>query len=452
MKIDGTGFSILGMARTGVATARLLHDLGADVLISDDRAKYRLEDWIAELPEGVGYETDGLMVRPGDVVVISPGISPATKGFRLAQRFGAEVISDIELFYRLWPGDIVAITGTDGKSTVTSLTAHLLNALGHPAITAGNIGKAVANVPGRETPDTIVVLEVSSAQLLTTRGFRPKVAVVTNIAEDHLGFHGSFDAYVIAKRRVIANQMTGDVFVRNIDDPIINEEFQPEGGQTVLDVSARMKLDDGVYFSGREFVVAKRGERKVVALREDLRLPGGYNAQNALMAMGVAMGMGIDLTDAAKGLRTFKGLKHRMEFVAEIRGVKFINDSKATNPHAAAAGLRGLDGRVIAIVGGYDKGLDFDAMADALREKVSLVIYTGPAGPRIADSVDDIVRAEAASDIEGAVRRAFEEATWGDTVVLSPGCSSFDAFADFEDRGRQFKALVRGLETENGQG
>lgn len=452
MKIQGNGFSILGIARTGVATARLLHDLGADVLISDDRPKYRLEEWISELPDKVEYETDGLMVRPGDVVIISPGIAPSSKGFRLAQRFGAEVISDIELFYRIWPGDIVAVTGTDGKSTVTSLTAHLLTALGQPAVAAGNIGKAVSTVPGRESPDKVVVLEVSSAQLLTSPGFRPRIALVTNIAEDHLSFHGNFDAYVEAKRRIIANQLAGDLFVRNIDDPIINEEFQPIGGQSVLDCSARMKLNKGVFLSGREIVAAQNGTRSIVAVREDLRLPGRYNAENALMAIGVAMGLGLDLDGVAAGLRTFKGLEHRMEFVAKKEGIKFINDSKATNPHAAAAGLRSLEGRVIAIVGGYNKGLPFDAMADALRDKVSLVVYTGPAGPVIAKAVRDVVRTEAASDIAGAVRLAFDAATWGDTVILSPGCSSFDEFEDFEDRGRQFKSIVHGLTGQDGQG
>ncbi len=446
MKIKGTGFSILGMARTGVATARLLNEQGADVLLSDDRPGHELKDRVAQLPDGVHVHTDGLVVRPGDVVVISPGIAPRSRGFRLAQRLGSEVISDIELFYRMWPGVVVAITGTDGKSTVTALTAHLLNALGRKAVTAGNIGTPVATLPGHLDPDTIVVLEVSSAQLLTSRGFRPEVAVVTNIARDHMGYHGSFDAYVEAKHRIIMNQLAGDVFVRNMDDPVIRDSFLPVHGQSVVDCSTREKLTNGVFLSGGDFVVARNGEYRIAAGREDLGLVGRHNAENALMALGVAMALDVDLEGASAAFGAFKGLEHRLEFVAEIGGVRFVNDSKATNPHAAAAGLRALDGRVIAIVGGHDKGLPFDEMAEALRDKAYLVIHTGPAGPRIADAVKGMVQTEAAQDMEDAVRMAFSAAVRGDTVVLSPGCSSFDAFNDFEDRGRQFKAMVHGLD------
>ena len=449
MKIKGQGFSVFGMGKTGLSVAEALACLGADVLLSDDRSEEELRDRIAKLDQRVSVKFDGLALRQGDVVVVSPGISFGSEAFRLAQRLATEVISDMELFYRLWAGRIVAVTGTDGKSTVTALIAHILNYLGHNAFAVGNIGTPVMDLICSENNqgNSIAVVEISSAHLVTSPRFRANVAVVTNIAEDHIGVHGSFEAYINAKKRLLENQMKGDIFVRNMDDPIILEEFRARQGQGVIDVS----MDEGRVKNGiviKDDVIGLKREQDILPLmkRKDFPLLGRHNTYNLMMALGAVVALGLDITDIDKAAGTFTGLEHRLEFVREFKGIRFINDSKATNPHAAIAGLQALDRPVIAIVGGYDKGLDLSGFANTLINRTKAVILTGPGGQRLFGMLSVGVRKLFASDLNDAVQKALSLATEGDTVVLEPGFSSFDAYANFEERGRHFKEIVNNLD------
>ncbi len=449
MKIKGQGFSVLGMGKTGISVARALACLGADVLLSDDRNELELRGCVSQLDQSVSVKFDGLAIRQGDVVVVSPGLSFDSDAFRLAQRLATEVISDMELFYRLWAGRIVAVTGTDGKSTVTALIAHILNYLGQNAFAVGNIGTPVMDLICSEDnhSNSIAVVEISSAHLVTSPKFRAQVAIVTNIAEDHIGVHGSFEAYINAKKRLLENQMKGDFFVRNLDDPVILEEFRPKQGQGVIDVS----MDEGRVEKGiviRDGIVGLKTGDDIQPLmnRRDFPLLGVHNTYNLMVALGAVVALGLDITDIDKAAGTFTGLEHRLEFVREYKGIRFINDSKATNPHAAIAGLKAIDGPVIAIVGGYDKGLDLREFANTLINRTKAVILTGPGGQRLFGMLSVGIRRLFASDLDDAVQKALSLATEGDTVVLEPGFSSFDAYANFEERGRHFKEIVNNLD------
>ncbi len=455
MTVEGQSFSVVGMGRSGLAAARVLSRLGADVLLSDRADNESLRGQAASLGPRVEVVLGREVVRPGDTVVLSPGIPPSAPAFREAYRSGGEVMGEVELFYRLWPGRIVAVTGTDGKSTVTTLLAHLLNAGGVRAHAAGNLGNALCDLLAEDDPDPsdVVVAEVSCFQLITTSRFRPLVAVVTNLAEDHIEYHGSFKAYVRAKARVVANQAAGDWFVRNRDDPILAgwlrawHPVAPDQGQGVLEVSRNGPVRDGAW-TWDGVLHAARGGRSVALLpRADFVPVGPHNTENALLATAAALPFGLDEEALARGLASYRGLPHRIEFVGEVGGVRFYNDSKATNPHAAATALRAFDEPVVLIAGGYEKGLPLDPVLARIPGRCAAVVLCGDSAARMAREMGDLAPAEVVQDLDAAVVRAFERAREaGATVVLfSPAASSYDRYHGFEERGEHFRRLVEGL-------
>ncbi len=455
MKVEGRPFSVIGMGRSGLAAARVLARLGADVLLSDRADDEALRGRAASLGPGVAVVLGREVVRPGDTVVLSPGIPPSAPAFREAYRSGGEVLGEVELFYRLWSGRIVAVTGTDGKSTVTTLVAHLLNAGGVRAHAAGNLGNALCDLLAGDDPDPsdVVVAEVSCFQLVTCSRFRPFVAVVTNLAEDHLEVHGSFDAYVRAKARVVANQAAGDWFVRNRDDPILagwlrtGHPVAPDNGQGVLEVSRNGPVRDGAWTWDGVLHAARRARSVVVLARAGFAPVGPHNTENALLAMAAALPFGLDEEALARGLASYRGLPHRIEFVREVRGVRFYNDSKATNPHAAATALRAFDEPVVLIAGGYEKGLPLDPLLARIPGRCKAVVLCGDSAERMAREMGDLAPVDVVGDLDAAVARAFERAREaGATVVLfSPAASSYDRYHGFEERGEHFRRVVEGL-------
>lgn len=452
MRIEGTAFSVLGMGKSGLATANLLASLGGDVLLSDGRdteeLRQRAED---RLDYRVRLVLGREEVRPGDVVILSPGIPPAAPAYRMAHRLGSQVMGDVELFYRLFPGRILAVTGTDGKSTTTTLIAHLLNACGVRAHAAGNLGNPLCDLFPSLSDQDVVVAEVSCYQLLSTDRFRPEVAVVTNLAEDHLDHHGSFEAYVAAKSRILKEQAHGDVFVRNLDDRLLAEWVRPgnrwarDNGQRVRDVSRTGPVKDGAFLLDHAIHMAQQGSEVRIADRGEFSLPGEHNTEDLLLAVAAASSLVGDPEGLRQGIATYRGLPHRLEFVRRVDGVSFFNDSKATNPHAAITALRAFDRKVVLIAGGFEKGLPLTELALEVEWRCRAVVLTGDSAERMRQEFPRTVPTDVVPTLEDAVVQAYEKARPDGVVLFSPAASSFDRFSSFEERGEVFRSLVEAL-------
>jgi UDP-N-acetylmuramoylalanine--D-glutamate ligase len=452
MRIEGAAFSVVGMGKSGLAAANLLARMGGDVLLSDgrDNAELRLQATERADPK-VHLAFGGETIRRGDVAILSPGIPPSATAFRDAYRLASEVIGEVELFFRLIPGRILAVTGTDGKSTTTTLAAHLLNEAGIPAHPAGNLGNPLCDLIGSIADSDVVVAEVSCYQLLTTDRFRPCVALVTNLAEDHLEHHGSFAAYVAAKARVLLRQSHGDVFVRNLDDGLLANWLRPgdpwtsDNGQHVQDISRSGPVSDGAFLLDGGLFLAAGGHEQRVASRAAFALPGEHNTENVLLALAATAALGATPEGLGRGLGTYRGLPHRIEKIRVLDGVTFYNDSKATNPHAAITGLRAFDRGVVLMAGGFEKGLALTDLAVEIEQRCKAVVLTGDCAPRMKREFPRAVPCEVVDDLESAVIRAWELARPDGIVLFSPAASSFDRYSSFEQRGDCFRNLVNGL-------
>lgn len=434
--VEGRKFSVLGLARTGVAAANWLARNGAEVLASDPKSKEELP--IGELDPRVRVHCGANIVREGDVVVISPGIKPGTEAFNLAHERGCEVISDIELFGRLCSCPIVAVTGTDGKSTTTALIGVLLDAAGYHTFIGGNIGRACMEGLNTLGKGSVAVLEVSCFQLIHCPTFCPDVAVITNIAEDHIEYHGSMDAYIAAKKQVYKNMSPAGRLVLNGDDPEVSR-WTVRNGMEVLRFGWKPSFD---VFADDHFVYVF-GKR--IIEQRDLKLPGLHNIENIMAALAAVHGRFLDASVVANAVRNFPGLEHRMEFVETVNGVSFYNDSKATNPHAAMAVVKSFREPFWLLAGGYEKGSDFSQLGRLIAQRTRGVILYGATRHRLRESIPDGPLVKVVETLDEAVQAAFDAAAPGDKIVLAPACASFDQFTDYEARGRTFKDIVRKL-------
>jgi UDP-N-acetylmuramoylalanine--D-glutamate ligase len=435
--------TVVGMARSGVAAARALHALGARVTITDKKALDQLEPQVRALGTGAiaveaGGHPDRLFVE-ADLVVLSPGV-PKIPPVVDARRRGVQVISELELAWLLSGSPYVGITGTNGKSTVTTLTGMMLKRAGKKVLVAGNIGNALTEEPQQLKGQDWIVAELSSFQLEDIETFRPGVAAVLNVTQDHLDRYRDIDKYAEAKARVFMNQRKGDFLVLNFDDPIV-KEMAKRTVATVIPFSRHHRfnpgacvLDGWLMFHGRRIIPA-----------DEIRIKGVHNLENALAAAALSLLAGADDASVAAVLREFPGLEHRLEFVRQKDGVTYINDSKGTNVGAVVKSVEGFTEPVILIAGGLDKGSDFSPLYDLFKRKVKLLILIGKAADKMAKALGSSTRTEFARTIQEAVRTASQRATHGDIVLLSPACASFDMFKDFEDRGRQFKEAAQAL-------
>jgi UDP-N-acetylmuramoylalanine--D-glutamate ligase len=442
-ELKGARISILGIARSGLAAANWLVAAGADVLASDLRPR---DQWPEGLDPRVTIADGRNEVRDGDLVIISPGIRPDSETYAMAHRKGREVWSDIELFGRLCPAPIIGITGTDGKSTTTVMIGEVFKACGRPSVVGGNIGTGAMGVLDAVDPAGVAVLEVSCFQFVHVDTLRPKVAVLTNLAVDHVDYHGSFEAYVAAKRKILQAMGEGDTVVLNRDDPILRTWDMPTGTRRMTFGFARPEetRDAAWVEDGKVFFDVGDGP-KAQMYTGDLRVVGGHNVLNAMAAGLCAAAMGLDLRRAVEALENFPGLEHRMEFVDEVDQVRWFNDTKATNPHAAGAVLEAIDGSVVLIAGGSEKGSDFEELGALIAERTKAVVLNGETRDRLAAAIPAGHRVEVVEGMEEAIQVAAQIAEAGDMVVLAPACASFDQYNDFEHRGREFKRLVRAL-------
>jgi UDP-N-acetylmuramoylalanine--D-glutamate ligase len=441
----------MGLARSGVAAANALVKRGHRVVASDLRDEVKLSAFLSQLDPRVEVILGENPVLAGSVIVVSPGITPSAPVFQEAARLGCDVVGEIGLFYQLrGTVPVLAVTGTDGKSTTTSWLGAMCEVAGRPTWVGGNLGTPLCASLDVLTTEHTVVAEVSCFQLSTAPNFHPKVAVVTNIAPDHLDYYGgSFEAYVQAKASVIANHGPGDTMVLNADDPILSQWTAPDGAQ-VLWFSRRGPLPDsqsGLWVD--QNTIWYRGpneEAQAVVPCNELPIPGQHNVENAMAAAGAGLAYGLPMSAVQQALRSFGGLEHRIEYITTIDGVRYYNDSKATNPHASEAALRAFDDTMVLICGGSEKDSDFTGWADLVSQRCHHVVCCGDTGEGIRAVLGDRVETSFTYRLDDATELAKTIAHGQGVVVLSPACASFDQFTNFEERGRAFKSYVNALQ------
>ncbi len=451
---DWTGhLLVLGLGRSGEAVAEWALGRaarGADVRVTvvDSGSGEALERRATRLADaGAEVHLATCELPSADLIVASPGIRPQSDIMRAALAHGAPVISELELAYRVSRAPWVAITGTNGKTTTTALVTHLLQEAGIPAEPAGNIGPAAVSVASEMGEAGVIVAEVSSFQLTLADTFHPRVAALLNITPDHLDYHGSMEAYAAEKAKVFAHQVTGDTAVIDLDDPgsAPYAERSAAGGASVCGVSRLAAEGAGAYVTGDMLVVEENGLAHELVAVCDLGIKGEHNVSNALAAAVCARAAGADFPAIARGLRSFLPIEHRLEPAGVIAGAEYFNDSKATNPDAVMKALTAFGVRpLVLMLGGRNKGVDLGPLAERVAERARFVVMFGEAVPEFEEAFAElpVERVTAPGLVEGlAAARAIAHA--GDVVLLSPGCTSFDEFGSYEERGRRFKDLVR---------
>jgi UDP-N-acetylmuramoylalanine--D-glutamate ligase len=442
--LAGKRVLVVGLARTGLAAALFAADNGAIVTATDEKAEAELANTAAKLREaGVKLELGGhtpAAFLEQDLVILSPGVPANLPAVDLARAQGIPVWSEIELAWRFVRGRIVAITGSNGKTTTTSLVGHILKTADIPVLVGGNIGVPLLSLAKTSTDSSVIVAEISSFQLETIDAFRPEIGALLNLTPDHLDRHASFDDYAGAKMRIFENQLESDAAVLNADDPEVTRRMPSR--PRIYWFSRQQRVANGAFLHDNRIVFRNEGVETVLAHKDEGPLRGEHNVENVLAACAAAFLAGAKPEAISKGVKTFAGVEHRLEFVAEVSGVAFYNDSKATNVDAALKAVEAFPGPLIVILGGKDKGSPYTPLAEPLRERARAAILIGAAAEKIAGDLGDAVPVEQAETLERAVRIAKALAKLGDTVLLAPACSSFDQFENYEQRGRVFKELV----------
>jgi len=449
MELNGKRALVVGLGKSGVASALFMKAHGARVTVSDTKSGDELRNEIPVLLDhGITVETGGhgdRTFRGQDLIVVSPGVPVDAPPLVQARSLGEMVIGEIELAAQFLPGPIVAITGSNGKTTTTTLMGEIMTAAGVPTLVGGNIGTPAISLAERAKPETVVVLEISSFQLETVQTFRPKIAVVLNVTPDHLDRHRTFEIYTDAKARIFENQQGSDFAVLNADDP----NCVAMGARTRAQVfwfSRQKEVQQGAWVRDGNVVFRdSNGQREILQVSE-IPLKGAHNLENVLAAVCSGVLMGCAPEKVRQAVRDFKAVEHRLEFVATIAGVDYYNDSKATNVDATIKALESFPANIHLILGGKDKGSDYTVLNDLIRQRVKVVYTIGAAAAKIESQVKgaDIVHAET---LENAIRKANATAQAGDVVLLAPACASFDQFKNYEHRGKIFKDIVAALAT-----
>jgi len=454
MDLGGKKVLIIGAARSGIAAAQFLTARGAIVALNDQKPLDKWSEQALALKEtGVGLlpgEPPTWLLDQLDVVVVSPGVPANIIPIRYAERAGAEVIGEIELAYRFLKGNIVAITGSNGKTTTTSLIGELLKDSGFKVQVGGNIGKALISMVDTSSDDGWTVAELSSFQLETIRDFRPHIAVVLNVTPNHMDRYETFNDYAAAKHRIFMNQTADDFAVLNADDPTVSSWAIGLRSQVTM-FSVKQQLDQGVFLRGDELIARTSAGEQAVLRPSEMKLRGLHNVENVAAAIAVGLSAGAGIESMRQTVQGFDPVEHRLEFVAELNGVKFYNDSKATSVDATLKALEafaGETGNVVLILGGRGKKAPYAPLAQLVRSKVRKLILIGEDAQTIANELGEYASFERATDMNDAVKRSFAASAKGDVVLLAPACASFDMYDSFEHRGRVFKEEVLDLRSQ----
>ncbi|MGH7260440.1 MAG: UDP-N-acetylmuramoyl-L-alanine--D-glutamate ligase [Nitrospiraceae bacterium] len=450
--------TVVGMARSGESAARLLLAAGARVTIADAKDEAQLADVLARLDRtrltvrvGADY---GSSLQETELVVISPGVPTRLPMLEAARGRGVPVIGEMELASWFLRAPVIAVTGTNGKSTTVTLIGEMLTRSDKRAFVGGNLGTPLSEAAlatyraGGASPYDYIVAEASSFQLETVQRFHPWFAAVLNITTDHMDRYESLADYVAAKARIFENQSGGDVTLLNLDDARV-AAMRPAVRAKVLGFS-RSKLagrggEEGITWDGERVTATLSGRTEAICRREEIRLPGSHNLANAMAAVAVGLVSRCRVNTIRETLRDFPGIEHALEAAREWRGVRFVNDSKGTNVDATLKALESFEEPIVLIAGGRDKGGDFERLQEMVRRRVKHLILIGEAAARLQEVLRECRQISRAGSLREAVEQAARAAAAGDVVLLSPACASFDMFADYQDRGRQFKALVNAL-------
>ena len=440
---------VVGLGKSGLAAAHFLRARGARVTVSDARPATLIAELPMLLDEGFMVEagSHGLLTfRRQDLIVVSPGVPANVPELVKVRALGMRIIGELELGAQFLAGEVLAITGSNGKTTTTTLVGEILKASGRPTLVGGNIGRPVVDMADEATADTWSVLEVSSFQLETIEEFRPKIAVVLNITPDHLDRHGSFENYAAAKARITENQTPEDYLVLNAED-VPTQLVASRTKAQIYWFSAKRQIKQGAFVRGETiFFTAKEGGKpEPVMPVAEIPLAGAHNVENVCAAICSAKLAGVSSETIRAAVSVFKAVEHRLEFVRELDGVRYYNDSKATNVDATVKAVEAFPGNIHLILGGKDKNSDYAVMGSLLQERVKTVITIGSAAEKIEQQLAGVVKIERAETIDRAVTWAREHAASGDVVLLAPACASFDQFENYEHRGRVFKHLVQEL-------
>jgi UDP-N-acetylmuramoylalanine--D-glutamate ligase len=461
VELAGARVTVIGLARSGIAACRLLQAAGAHVTVADRKESAELTSALDGIDRdhvgvtlGAQYESS---LDEADLVVISPGVPSRLAPLETVRRRGVKVISELELAAQFSRSPLLAVTGTNGKSTTVTLIGKLFAESGKRAFVGGNLGTALseaavedfrASQTGKPSPFDYLVVEVSSFQLETIDRFHPWIAGLLNVTVDHQDRYESLDEYVAAKQRIFENQTPSDFALFNLDDDRV-AALRHRVHATRLGFTCKAtispEMHGGTYLDGNRIVTTVAGVRQEICHRSEIRIIGNHNVENVMAATTYAVLCGCSVDAIRRVLTTFPGLEHALEIVRERRGVRFVNDSKGTNVDATLKALESIDQPIWLIAGGRDKGGDFSRLAQVVSRRVRRVILMGEAAPLLRQAWEGVATMTEAATLQEAVECAAQGALPGDVVLLSPACASFDMFADYQDRGRQYKALIHAL-------
>jgi len=445
-QLKGVKVAVLGAARSGISVASLLARAGASVLLSDVKSLEELNLPLSKLNElGVEIETGhhSEAVLETDLICISPGLPLTIPVLRKAKKKDIPVVGEIEVASWFCHSPIIAITGSNGKTTTTTLAGEIFRRYNEKTVVAGNIGKPFSEYVSMTAPDGIAILEISSFQLETIHTFHPKIAVIMNLTDNHLDRYPDFESYATAKLNILKNMTSEDVLIFNADDDHLVRSLRNIIPRKLI-FSLSQHDREGVYWRDDKIFLRINGEEKRISLK-NYHLKGIHNRYNMMVAALIASLLDVPDNIIEESIEQFEGIEHRLEMVREYQGVVFVNDSKATTVDSLAWALQSFDEKIVLIVGGKDKGGDFRRVVPLLKKHVRAAILIGKAANRIQSVWNGVIPLFRAESLKEAVEKAFRQAQKGDVVLLSPACSSFDMFRDYEDRGRQFKQAVREL-------
>lgn len=452
MDLTGKRVLVVGSGISGAAAAQLLNKKGIEVVLFDgnqqlDVTELRKKHPVFKNAEILLGELEEAQMERMDLVVLSPGVPTDLPMVNTLREKQIPIWGEIELAYQFAKGRIAAITGTNGKTTTTALTGEIMQNYFQDVKVVGNIGIPYTSVSLETTEDTVTVAEISSFQLETIQDFKPEVSAILNITPDHLNRHHTMECYIAAKESITKNQTKADTCVLNYEDDVLRA-FGKTLQTNVIYFSSKRKLKQGLYLEGEDiFYADEAGVQKVVNTGE-LHILGLHNYENVMAATGMALSLGVPLANITEALKHFQAVEHRIEYVTEIRGVKFYNDSKGTNPDAAIQGIRAMNRPTYLIGGGYDKQSEYDAWIESFGGKVKELVLIGQTKEKIAACAKKhgFINVVLCETLEEAVDECYRKAAVGDAVLLSPACASWGMFKDYEERGRIFKEYVHGLE------
>ena len=452
MKIEDKKVLVVGAGKSGIAAAELLLEKQVETVLYDGNKDFNIEQLYEKEPKLKGVpvllgELSDEQLREFDIAVLSPGVPTDLPVVDRMRAMNVAISGEIELAYSFAKGKLAAITGTNGKTTTTALTGEIMKSYFEDVRVVGNIGIPYTNEAATMTEDTVTVAEISSFQLETIHDFHPNVSAILNITPDHLNRHHTMDCYIKTKENITKNQTKDEVCVLNYEDEQLRS-FGESAGVRVVWFSSGRKLKDGFYLEGEDIYYAVDGTNRHVINVNDLNLLGRHNYENVMAACAIAVNFGVPMDKIVEVLKRFKAVEHRIEYVTEKRGVKFYNDSKGTNPDAAIQGIRAMNRPTLLIGGGYDKQSEYDGWIEAFDGKVKKLVLIGQTAEKIETCAHrhgfmDTVKCET---FEEAVHYCYDHAEAGDAVLLSPACASWGMFPNYEERGRIFKEIVRGLE------